>query len=188
MKRFPSCHDNVTSWEESFRRALQLDVIEKPVGYVMGKAHGDHQSIQRISDYRTVKEIDPDIDTFFDAVAEWTTNKDSTATTKRGLNGLRGSSAVTHVLTIMARHRIDYSPEGLFCVFPKVTRYRDAVYVLDGCSMPLVLRGGTVEWQVVGEAYVQGIMDGESILQPGYRASAKNGTDDRASIEDLWLI
>jgi hypothetical protein len=59
--------------------------------------------------------------------------------------------------------RLMVTSEGLVGMAPCRGRPGDAVVVLFGCSIPLVLRKvGTREaWQVVGEAYVDGYMNGE---------------------------
>jgi hypothetical protein len=59
--------------------------------------------------------------------------------------------------------RMMVTVEGHVGMAPCRARLGDAVVVLFGCSIPLVLRRvGTREaWQVVGEAYVHGYMNGE---------------------------
>jgi hypothetical protein len=59
--------------------------------------------------------------------------------------------------------RLMVTAEGEVGMGPCRARPGDAVVVLFGCSIPLVLRRvGSVEaWQVVGEAYVHGLMNGE---------------------------
>jgi hypothetical protein len=48
---------------------------------------------------------------------------------------------------------------------PAMTREGDAVCLLSGCEVPLILRdnSGGSGWSSVGEAYVHGIMDGEAM-------------------------
>lgn len=59
--------------------------------------------------------------------------------------------------------RLMVTRRGEVGMAPCRTRVGDAVVVLFGCSIPLVLRrvGAMEAWQVVGEAYVHGLMNGE---------------------------
>jgi hypothetical protein len=54
---------------------------------------------------------------------------------------------------------------GHFGMAPSVVRPGDEVYVLIGCSIPVILRkpDGKEEYEVVGECYVDGFMKGEGI-------------------------
>jgi hypothetical protein len=53
--------------------------------------------------------------------------------------------------------------EGHVGVAPCRAREGDVVAILYGCSIPLVFRkrGQREAWQVIGEAYVHGFMNGE---------------------------
>jgi hypothetical protein len=59
--------------------------------------------------------------------------------------------------------RLAVTNGGLVGASPCRTRAGDALVVLFGCSIPLVLRriGEREAWQVIGEAYVHGFMNGE---------------------------
>lgn len=65
------------------------------------------------------------------------------------------------------------SEEGLIGMAPCRARPGDAVVILFGCSIPLILRrvGAREAWQIVGEAYVDGFMNGEvgQLLKKGTR-------------------
>ena len=56
---------------------------------------------------------------------------------------------------------------------PDATRTGDLICVLLGCSEPVILRPvvndgkETRNWNLVGEAYVYGIMDGEAVEMEG---------------------
>ena len=57
--------------------------------------------------------------------------------------------------------------EGHIGIAPKATKPGDRVCALLGCVMPLVLRTTSdLRFQVVGECYVDGMMDGEAFLGP----------------------
>lgn len=57
--------------------------------------------------------------------------------------------------------------EGHIGIAPKATKPGDRVCALLGCEMPLVLRTtSNLHFQVVGECYVDGMMDGEAFLGP----------------------
>jgi hypothetical protein len=59
--------------------------------------------------------------------------------------------------------RLMVTDEGLVGAAPCRAREGDVVAVLFGCSIPLVLRniGGRDAWRVIGEAYLDGFMNGE---------------------------
>jgi hypothetical protein len=64
--------------------------------------------------------------------------------------------------------------EGHIGMAPCRARPGDAVVVLFACSIPLVLRrvGAREAWQVIGEAYVDGFMNGEvdRLLKKGVKS------------------
>ncbi|KAI4186606.1 MAG: hypothetical protein LQ346_005651 [Caloplaca aetnensis] len=76
---------------------------------------------------------------------------------------------------LMQRDRINLSrrlittDRGYVGMAPERVERGDAVAVLLGCSMPIVLRqssvgeSGDVRWRVVGECYLHGIMNGEAM-------------------------
>ena len=69
------------------------------------------------------------------------------------------------------RRRLATTERGYVGMVLETARRDDVIAVLLGCSMPMVLRrseeagkdSGDVRWQVVGECYLHGIMDGEAI-------------------------
>jgi hypothetical protein len=75
--------------------------------------------------------------------------------------------------------RLMVTSEGLVGMAPCRSRPGDAVVVLFGCSIPLVLRKVCAReaWQVVGEAYVDGYMNGEvgQLLDRGTRSVHRFG-------------
>jgi hypothetical protein len=68
--------------------------------------------------------------------------------------------------TFMATKSID-SKGTIVGLMPKHARVNDQLCVLYGCSVPVVLRkhffGDKHCWELIGEAYVEGYMDGEGI-------------------------
>lgn len=69
------------------------------------------------------------------------------------------------------RRRMATTERGFVGMVLETVEREDIIAVLLGCSMPMVLRraeippndeGGT-RWQVVGEYYLHGIMDGEAL-------------------------
>lgn len=71
--------------------------------------------------------------------------------------------------------RLMVTNEGIVGTAPCRAREGDVVAVLFGCSIPLVLRnrGEREAWQVIGEGYAHGYMDGEiaSLLKRGKKSS-----------------
>jgi hypothetical protein len=51
----------------------------------------------------------------------------------------------------------------LYGLAPKETRNGDVVCVLDGCSVPVMMRDKGRHWILIGECFVYGIMDGEAV-------------------------
>ncbi|KAH6644891.1 heterokaryon incompatibility protein-domain-containing protein [Boeremia exigua] len=59
-----------------------------------------------------------------------------------------------------------WAPDNMFADEPMHhTRPGDLIAIVFGCSTPLVIRPIGEEFQVIGEAYVQGLMDGEATQQ-----------------------
>lgn len=58
-----------------------------------------------------------------------------------------------------------WAPDNIFGKDSEQTRPGDMIAVLLGCSTPVVIRryGPCGYFQVIGEAYVQGLMDGEAM-------------------------
>ena len=57
--------------------------------------------------------------------------------------------------------------KGYFGIGPPGGRDGDCVCLLGGCSVPVVLRKMGEEWEIVGECFVCGIMDGEVVQMRG---------------------
>ena len=79
------------------------------------------------------------------------------------------SEHMTAFLTNLERNigrRVFRTDEGGVGMGPGAMQTGDAVVVLNGLTTPMVLRPGgtgTDEWTVVGEAYCDGVMDGEAL-------------------------
>jgi hypothetical protein len=56
-----------------------------------------------------------------------------------------------------------WAPDNIYGTDGEQTKIGDLVAIVFGCSTPLVVRPKGNYFQVVGEAYVQGMMDGEAI-------------------------
>jgi hypothetical protein len=80
--------------------------------------------------------------------------------------------ATRQMAACMAAKRLCTTQRGRLGTVPPVARSGDALVVVPGCAMPLVLRRmcaaegedgdeGEAKWRVLGEAYVHGIMRGE---------------------------
>ena len=72
---------------------------------------------------------------------------------------------------LMATKRgyIGWAPDNMYGESKDQTRVTDLVVILFGCTTPLIIRPYGKQFLVVGEAYVQGVMDGEamSLLESG---------------------
>lgn len=61
----------------------------------------------------------------------------------------------------LAWRRLITTRSGYMGIAPAGTRRGDCVWMLMGCYMPLILRPCKERWEVVGECYVNGVMQGE---------------------------
>ncbi|KAK1948740.1 hypothetical protein LY78DRAFT_564238, partial [Colletotrichum sublineola] len=70
-----------------------------------------------------------------------------------------------HIASLVARgRRLFLTAAGHIGLGPGETAAGDSVWILGGCSMPLILRPGNGEHKVlVGPCYVDDIMDGEAV-------------------------
>jgi hypothetical protein len=58
---------------------------------------------------------------------------------------------------------LGWAPDNMYGTDDKQTKKGDLITIIFGCSTPLVIRPCGRDFQVIGEAYVQGLMDGEAI-------------------------
>jgi len=56
-----------------------------------------------------------------------------------------------------------WAPDNIYGSLRDQTRTGDLITILFGCSTPIVVRPHGKHFQVIGEAYVQGVMDGEAM-------------------------
>jgi len=66
-------------------------------------------------------------------------------------------------LMLTAGGYIGWAPDNIYGTDEDQTRPGDLICIIFGCSTPLVIRPFDNYFQVVGEAYVQGFMDGEAM-------------------------
>jgi hypothetical protein len=91
-----------------------------------------------------------------------------TANEVQPMDSIHARYAKANLMKVCHRRRLAYTRRGWMGVVPEATRAGDAVAVLVGGQMLYVLRrggGGSVDerYQLVGEAYFHGIMDGEAV-------------------------
>ena len=68
-------------------------------------------------------------------------------------------TSVTH-LTL---RRIAKTKGGYLCLVPASTKPGDEIWLFQGGKVPMVVREGVYEhWELVGDAFVHGIMDGQA--------------------------
>jgi hypothetical protein len=78
----------------------------------------------------------------------------------------RLNNAMRAVQLRALRRRFFVTSSGMFGLGPMDTQVDDVIFVLLGCSVPVVLRQKGQDWTFVGETFVAGIMDGET-AHPG---------------------
>lgn len=89
--------------------------------------------------------------------------------------------------------RFGISSRNELCVFPSNIRPGDSLYILAGLSAPIVLRtvaaGSEPAFRIIGFAYVQGMMDGEALLNATEQVSVKDPEAMKGVFnEELLLI
>ncbi len=90
------------------------------------------------------------------------------------------------------RRRFFITSKGFFGLGPRNMEEGDVVFVLYGCSVPVVLRPKGKHWSLIGEAFVAGIMDGEvvqathnpgaEVVEGGIPVSLLKGTEENIEI------
>ena len=58
---------------------------------------------------------------------------------------------------------LGWAPDNIYGSEEDQTRKGDLIGIIFGCSTPIVIRPHGKLFKVVGEAYVQGLMDGEAM-------------------------
>jgi hypothetical protein len=89
--------------------------------------------------------------------------------------------------------RIAFSQKEQMCVLPAKTQIGDVVCILRGCNVPFVLRKRVdhrvqLVYDVVGGAYIHGVMDGEAIAPFPCSAPESTNKGRNDAFEDLWLV
>ena len=98
---------------------------------------------------------------------------------------------VFHALCTRLRNtRIAVSPKQQICILPAKTQIGDVVCILRGCNVPFVLHPTAYEriYEVVGGAYVHGVMDGEAVAPFPFGAPEGTYKNRNDASEDIWLI
>ena len=113
--------------------------------------------------------------------------------------GLEFHGGVTHVLVvdtllIMAKsHRLVVSPCKRLCMVPEQTQSGDSIHILAGGELPIVLRPRGFEefrpvYEIVGPAYVHGMMDGEAVVDSPKRVSTGDPDAYDSALDPIWLV
>jgi hypothetical protein len=63
---------------------------------------------------------------------------------------------------------------------PYTAKVGEKVYLLKGAQLPIILKGEGVYWEVVGDCYIHGIMDGE-----GWEEMMSESDSD-LSLFEIW--
>jgi len=89
------------------------------------------------------------------------------------------------VVANLAARKLITMEAGQLGLAPRIARERDQVWVVLGCRMPVILReevdemgSGVGSWKVVGECFVDGLMDGQVV---------RDMNDGQCQLEELSL-
>jgi len=74
-----------------------------------------------------------------------------------------GMAAISSASLMMNRRRLIVSEKSITGLAPWDTEVGDVICVLLGCRIPVILREKNGKWELIGEAYVYGYMDGEAV-------------------------
>jgi hypothetical protein len=58
---------------------------------------------------------------------------------------------------------LGWGPDNMFCGSETQITSGDKIAIIFGCSAPIVIRPAGSNFQVLGEAYIHGLMDGEAL-------------------------
>lgn len=99
----------------------------------------------------------------------------------------------THILTTCEGRSMFRTQNGNFGFVPSAAQKGDIVVVFLGCDNPLVLRltgfGYRTRYRVVGEAYCDGVMNGETLLGPlprNQRSLMEDDAETTPFIRNAW--
>lgn len=82
------------------------------------------------------------------------------------------------VMNAVVGRRLALTGEGHVGLVPACTVVGDAVVVLHGCPVPVVMRKLEEKWEIVGTCYVHGIMEGEVV----------QGSKEGRYVEEVFMI
>ncbi|EPE28090.1 hypothetical protein GLAREA_04881 [Glarea lozoyensis ATCC 20868] len=119
---------------------------------------------------------------YAEAIAQITTgDRDLRFTTPAGL-------FKTQTLTVSRQRRFAVTDTGFMGLVPSCTEIGDEIYILGGVTVPYVLRAcrerimaKTQKFQLIGDSYVHGVMDGELIVE-------EDGAQDRGGWSAVILV
>ena len=87
--------------------------------------------------------------------------------TKPSITTWQLSEAVGRSANLVFARRLLITAGGFFGLAPKRAQHGDTIWVLLGCSTPVVLRPLGTRFKLIGECYVHGAMDGEFLEKLG---------------------
>ena len=75
----------------------------------------------------------------------------------------------TAMQNAMRNRRIGTTEKGFIGLFPGHCEKGDAVHIIGGCPVPYVMRAISEDaWEMIGECYVPGWMEGEALTEPDF--------------------
>ncbi|MCJ1379676.1 hypothetical protein MMC17_002778 [Xylographa soralifera] len=74
-------------------------------------------------------------------------------------------SQFRHRLMFLAQRRICRTEKGYIGIVPRTAEKGDSVGLFKGGAVPLLLRSEDDKWELVGDAYIHGIMNGEAFVE-----------------------
>ncbi|KAJ9656036.1 hypothetical protein H2201_008662 [Coniosporium apollinis] len=103
-----------------------------------------------------------------------------------------GDNTFARLATHWAYRRLMRTDEGLIGLAPSLTQPGDVVALCQGGKLPLILRRKGKDWELIGDCYVHGLMDGKlwEMLEGHIKAEGKlwKTYQGKCQRREFWLV
>jgi hypothetical protein len=89
-----------------------------------------------------------------------------------------------------ANEYMGWAPENIYATGSEQTQEGDLIAIIFGCNTPLAIRPHGDQFQVLGDAYIQGLMDGSLMLPPTglHRSQGRRLTADTITMMSSGVV